>query len=190
LMQPTQQVQIPQYQHPFCDDPNWISIFGADIQASPRQLQRRFQRLVTIGVSRKQYQLAFPRRFFECPAEQNRGIPLHNDLRFEIASSAETPVLMRRPGVAIDTGMEAATVGVKTPSKRQVGTLVSTENIPGGIVKHLQFYMGGRLQEISVLRLKRIGGIHHRAHIPMLRDLAPSVNGVILVSQYGRSQPV
>jgi len=95
---------------------------------------------------------------------------------------------MCRPCVAIDTGMEAATIRVETPSKRQVGTLVSTENVMGDIFKHVQLYMGSRLQEIPVLRLKRIGWIHHRAHLAMVFDPPASVNGMKHADQTGRSQ--
>jgi hypothetical protein len=46
--------------------------------------------------------------------------------------------------------METAAIGVEAPSKRQVGAFVSTKNVTGRIVKHLQLHMGSWLQEIPV----------------------------------------
>jgi hypothetical protein len=46
--------------------------------------------------------------------------------------------------------VEATAIRVQAPSKRQIGTLVPTENVTGRIVKHLQLHMGSWLQEISV----------------------------------------
>jgi len=78
-------------------------------------------------------------------------MPLHDDLGLEVSSGAESPILMSWSGIAIGAGVEAATIRVQAPSKRQIGTLVPTENVTGRILKHLQMHMGSRLQEISVL---------------------------------------
>src|SRR3974390_1360367 len=105
LMQPTQQLQIAQYQYPFRDYPDRIPILSTDFQAASRQLQRGFQRLVKTGVPREQNQLTLPRRLLECPAEQGCGLPLHDDLGLEVSPGAESPILMRRSGVAIGAGV-------------------------------------------------------------------------------------
>ena len=150
-MQPTQHVQIPQHQHPFRDNPDRIPILGTDFQAGPRQLQRGFQWLVTIGIPREQNQFTLSRRFLERPAEQSCGLPLHDDLRLEIGPGAEPPILMRWSRVTIRAGVKTSAIGVEAPSKRQIGTLVPTENVTGRILKHVELHMGSRLQKISVL---------------------------------------
>src|SRR5262249_56927293 len=84
---------------------------------------------------------------------------------------------MRWPRIAIDTGVEAAAIGIQTPAKWQVRTIVSAKNFTSGIFKHVQGDMGGRLQELPVLRLERVRWIHHGTHRAMLLNPAASVNG-------------
>src|ERR1043165_4115185 len=113
----------------------------------------------------------------EGPAELRRVLPLYDDLGFEVGSGTESPIFMRRSSIAIRAGVEAAAIGIETPSKRQIGTLVPAENVTGRIVIHLQPHIGSRLQEISVPRFKRIRWIQHWAHWTMVTDLFAPVNG-------------
>ena len=77
---------------------------------------------------------------------------------------------MSGTGVAIGAGMKAAAVGVHTPPKRQIRTVVPSENLPAIIRVEHQLGHTRRLKEVPMPRLKGVGGIRdptHRAY-PLL----------------------
>ena len=78
-------------------------------------------------------------------------VAFHENHRREIVVGVHFELDVIPAREAVVAAVRAAAIRVQAPSKLQIGTLVPTENVTGRIFKHLQLYMGSRLQKISVL---------------------------------------
>src|SRR6267143_1081978 len=96
-----EQVEVALDQRRLGDDPHRVAVLGADLETSARQPVARLQRLVAVGHSGEDHQLAFPRPALERLAEEPGRLGLHGDLPIEVGAGAEAQVLMRRPSVAV-----------------------------------------------------------------------------------------
>src|ERR1019366_10624095 len=96
----------------------------ADFEAPAREPVPGLQRLVAIGDAAEDPLLPLPLRGVERLAEQLGGVLLDHDLAIEIGARAEAQVLVRRPCVAIRTGVKAAAVRVDAPVEADIGAVV------------------------------------------------------------------
>lgn len=101
----------------FGDDADGVAVSGTNLETLARQMERRLDRLVAVGVAGKGDQLAFPAVSVELGLEQGGSVGLDHDLAIEVRSRAEVEVLVRGPGVAVRAGMETAAVRVDAPAE-------------------------------------------------------------------------
>ena len=123
-----------------------------------------FERLIAVRVSGKHNQLSLPRRLLEGLPKQPWRILLDDKLALKIGSSTKSPILMGWTGITIGAGMKAAAIGVHTPPKRQVGTVVTTQDLSTIVRIERQFGDSRRLKEVPMPRLKGVGGIGDPTH--------------------------
>src|SRR6185369_336470 len=88
----------------------------------------RLERLVAIGVTREDDDVALPRRPQQLLAERLGRVLLHHDLAVEVAPRAEAPVLVRGARVAVRARVEAASIRVEAEAKGDVGAVVLGED--------------------------------------------------------------
>ena len=86
-------------------------------------------RLITIGIAGKHHQLAFQDGFSNACRRQNCRATFEDDLRLEIGSGSESPILMRRAGVTVGAGVKTTPVGIHAPSKREVRAVIPAKNL-------------------------------------------------------------
>src|SRR5439155_22196282 len=85
------------------DDPGWIPVLGADLEAPPGEPVARLERLVAIGDAGEDDQLAFPGWALERLPKQLRRLRLDRDLALEVRPGTEPEVIVSRPGIAVVT---------------------------------------------------------------------------------------
>ena len=124
-------LEIAQDERALRDDGDRVAKLDTDFEARAGQAQRRFHRLITIGDSGEDDELAHPRRFQEGLAQEGRGVPLDHQLGLKVRPGPEPQVLVRRARIAVRTGMETAPVRIHAPSERQIGTVVVAQDRSG-----------------------------------------------------------
>src|SRR5439155_5513189 len=103
LLQLLKDVQVALDQRRLRDDPGWIPVLGADLEASAGEPVARLERLVAVGDAGEDDQLAFPGWALERLPQQLRRLRLDRDLALEVRPGAEPEVFVSRPGIAVVT---------------------------------------------------------------------------------------
>src|SRR5690349_11729932 len=102
-----------------------------------RDLQLSFKRLITICISGDTYWNRLPVRMKNKFFQKLSGILLHDDLTFKIQSGTESPILMRVPGIAINTAMLTALIGIHGIHHPQIRTCYFVYDLLRAFVKDL-----------------------------------------------------
>ncbi len=163
-MQRGQYIDITSNQRALCNNADGVSVFRTDTQARARQAVLTLDRLIAIRISREDNQFPLPGRFVECSSQQQWRVVFNDQLRLKICPRPETEILVRRSGIAIGTGVKAAAIRVQTPTKRQIRTLVPTQNLAGTIGINVEIRSIFRNQTFALQRLEPVGRIGCRPH--------------------------
>jgi len=126
-----QKVQITSDQKVFGDESDRISILEKYFKAASRHSKPFFQRLIGVRVSRQRHNLRLPGLDPECLLEQLRGIGLHYNFGFEVDPRRKAQELVRRPGIAVDAAVLAATIEIDTVSEGDIWAVILCEHRPG-----------------------------------------------------------
>src|SRR2546426_12801563 len=94
LLQLLKDVQVALDQWRLRDDPGWIAVLGADLQAPPGEAVARLERLVAVGDAGEDDQLAFPGRALERLAQEARRLRLDGDLSLESPGRAQAEIFI------------------------------------------------------------------------------------------------
>src|SRR5205814_3455003 len=134
-------------------------ILGADFQAAAGEAIARLERLVAVCDAGEDDQLSLPRSSVERLAQQARRVRFDRDLPLEVGASTEPEILVRRPGVAISTGVEAPPVWVDAPAEADMGTVVVREDLARVVSVDLELRWRDLLQVLDLRREPRVGRI-------------------------------
>ena len=96
-----EQLRVAPHERPLRDDRDGVAKLGADLEAAPRQLVRRLERLVAVRVAREDDDVALPGAARDLVAQQLRRVRLDDDLALEVRPGAEAEVLVGGAGVAV-----------------------------------------------------------------------------------------
>src|SRR5437764_2948086 len=135
------------------------AILGAGFQAAAGEAIARLERLVAICDAGEDDQLSLPRSSVERLAQQARRVRFDRDLPLEVGASTEPEILVRRPGVAISTGVEAPPVWVDAPAEADIGTVVVREDLARVVFVDLELRWRDLLQVLDLRREPRVGRI-------------------------------
>src|SRR3989454_12450015 len=106
LLQLLKDVQVALDQWRLRDDPGWIAVLGADLQAPPGEAVARLERLVAVGDAGEDDQLAFPGKALERLAQGARRLRHAGGLSPEVRCRAPPRVFNGQPGVPLRHTMQ------------------------------------------------------------------------------------
>src|SRR5260370_23110110 len=136
----------------------------ADLEAPPRQLVDRFQRLIAVGDAGEADRVALPGAPRELPAQELRRVHLYHDLALEVRARAPVQILVGRPSVAIRTRMKTSSVGIDGEAEADVRAVVFRDDRARFLLEDFQL-RGRRFSEpLGMDRVPGIGRVGNRAH--------------------------
>jgi hypothetical protein len=138
-----QHIDVTSNELPLGDDRDRVRIVCTNFEASASELVVRFDRLVTIRVSRKRDELSPPRPLLKGLPQALDDVDLHDDLPLEVRTRAKAEIRMRRARIAIRAPMKAPPIRIHTPPKTDVRTLVLRESALGLLFMHAEIRRRG-----------------------------------------------